>query len=53
MQMPIRAAPYRHQRRAFEFAMRLFREAEGGERPNAKGTEQVRPVRQGIHEAES
>ena len=30
--MPIRAAPYRHQRDAFEFSVRLFG-AEGGDAP--------------------
>jgi hypothetical protein len=32
IKMPIRAAPYRHQREAFELAMHLFG-AEGGDAP--------------------
>ena len=29
--MPIRAKPYKHQREAFEFALRLFGLTEGGD----------------------
>lgn len=48
--MPIRAHPYDHQRRAFEFALRVFGvlEKEGDE--NADGNNDMRPMRETIPE---
>jgi len=33
IKMPVRAAPYKHQRDAYEFARRLFGLHEGGDAP--------------------
>lgn len=51
LMMPIKAAPFEHQKKAFAFAMRIFGVIEEGGDVRANDNDSLRPVRKEIFKA--